>query len=289
MAKRCLVVVPILGVIIGLTSSLAAQSADTIIKREEARIAAIRSGQGREQFYSRDYIGVSPSGVVVLGYQPPAKPNPAIYIKDIKVLTVAKNGAVVTSLQGPRPATSPLAGDGPDRFLHVWANEEGTWRLVARQGIYVQPSDTGAPRRIKAPSVAAFVPKGADEAEIYKTHVAIEDAFTRHDGTAYDRLTLPEFVRIGGNGQMASKAEWIKASVIGDPKVARVIAAFDDVRIRVYGDVAVMTHRHISRNTDGTTPVQPQRLMRAWVRRNDGWKLAATTSAVVLPTQETRK
>ena len=54
---------------------VAAQSAD-IIKREEARFAALRSGQGREQFYSRDYIAINPGGAIVFGYKPAAKPNP---------------------------------------------------------------------------------------------------------------------------------------------------------------------------------------------------------------------
>jgi hypothetical protein len=280
--------VGILGVIIGLTSSPAAQSADAIVKREEARIAAIRSGQGPEQFYSRDYLMVNPWGVITSGYQATAKPNPATYAKDHSVLAVTNSGAVVTFLQGPRPATSPIPGEGPDRFLHVWANEQGTWRLVARQGTLVRPPDAAPPSRIKVPAVSAFVPKAAPEAEIYKMLQALEEAFTRHDSATYERVLLPEFVRISDYGQVIPKAEWIKANVIGDTKVARVTAIFDDVRIRIYGDVAVMTHQHIARDAKGTTPSRPLRMMRAWVRRDDGWKLAATLSSIVLPAQAAR-
>lgn len=275
--------------VLGLVTAavpITAQSADAILKREEARFAALRSGQGREQFYSRDFVNIAPPGQVVLGYQPPPKPNSALYAKDINVVAATQNGAVITLLQGPRPATVPFPSNDPDRFLDIWANEQGTWRLVARQGVWVRPAAEGeTPPPIKAPSVSQFKPTGAAEGEIYKAHQAVEDAFVRHDAAAYERLTLPEFVRIGERGQLASRPEWIKANVIGK-KAPRVLAAADDVRIRVYGDVAVMTHQHIARDAEGMTPARPLRMMRAWVRRDDGWKLAATISTIVWPAQK---
>ena len=281
---RWLAVVVALGLVV--TSSVLAQSADAIIKRQEARFAALKSGQGREQFYSRDYISISPPGGVVLGYKPTAQSNPDIYVKDIKVITVTANGSVLTHLQGPRPAAAQVPSKtDPDRFLEVWANEQGTWRIVARQGVWVRPPDQATPPpRVKAPNVMPSQLKG-DEAEILKAHHAIEDAFIRHDATAYERLTVPEFVRIGELGQMVSRADWVKTNVIGKKDIARVLPLVDDVRIRIYGDVAVMTHRHIARDAEGTTPGRPTRMMRAWVRRPDGWKLAATITTIVWPAQ----
>jgi hypothetical protein len=284
MTRWLAVVVVALGLVV--TSSVLAQSADAIIKRQEARFAALKSGQGREQFYSRDYISINPPGGVVTGYKPTAQSNPAIYVKDIKVIAVTANGAVLTHLQGPRPAAAQVPSKtDPDRFLEVWANEQGTWRVVARQGVWVRPPDqVKPPPRVKAPSVMPSQLKG-DEAEILKAHQAIEDAFMRHDATAYERLTVPEFVRIGELGQMVPRADWVKTNVIGKKEVARVLPLLDDVRIRVYGDVAVMTHRHIARDAEGTTPGRPTRMMRAWVRRPDGWKLAATITTIVWPAQ----
>jgi hypothetical protein len=262
-----------------------AQSADAIVKREEARIAALRSGQGREQFYSRDYVTINPPGQVIVGFQPAAKPNSALYAKDIKVVVANQSGAVVTLLQGPRPADAPFPSTDPDRFLDIWANEQGTWRLVARQGVWVRPAETAAPPpAIKAPGVSPHQPKTAAEGEILKAHEAVEDAFARHDAAAYERLTLPEFVRIGERGQLVSRPEWVKANITGNT-TARELPLADDIRIRVYGDLAVMTHRHIARDTKGMTPARPLRMMRAWVRRDGGWKLAATITTTVWPEQ----
>ena len=270
--------------LITIAARVAAQSADAIIKREEARIAALRSGQGREQFYSRDYININPPGQVTVGYQP-SEPR-AYWAKGITVIGATQSGAVVTMLQGPRPKTSQMPSTTePDRALHVWANEQGTWRLVARQAVWVRPADTATPSRIKAPNVPQYQPKNAAEGEILKAHQAIEDAFVRHDAAAYERLTLPEFIRIGERGQVVERPEWIKTNVIGT-KAPRVLPVFDDVRIRVYGDVAVMTHQHIARDAEGMTPARPLRMMRAWVKRDDGWKLAATISTIVWPVQK---
>jgi len=281
---RWLAVVVAVGLVV--TSSVLAQSADVIIKRQEARFAALKSGQGREQFYSPDYISITPPGGVVTGYKPTAQSNPDIYVKDIKVIAVTGNGAVLTQLQGPRPAAAQVPSKiDPDRFLEVWANEHGTWRVVARQGVWVRPPDQAKPPpRVKARNVTPPQVKG-DQAEILKAHQAVEQAFVRHDATAYERLTMPEFVRIGELGQMVSRADWVKTNVIGNKEVARALPLVDDVRIRVYGDIAVMTHQHIARDVQGTTAGRPTRMMRAWVRRPDGWKLAATITTIVWPAQ----
>jgi hypothetical protein len=274
--------------VLGLSAAalpLGAQADHPIVKREEARFAALRSGQGREQFYSRDYISIAPPGQAVLGYQPPAQPNAAAWAKDIKVIAATAHGAVVMLLQGPRPDTAAFPSKtDPDRFIDVWANEQGTWRLVARQGVWVRKPD-GAGKRVKAPNVAPYQAKGGAEAEILKANTAIEEAFLRHDAAAYERLTIPEFVRIGNFGDVASRAEWIKANVAGN-KTERVMPKFEDVRVRVYEDVAVMTDRHIALAPDGTTTALPQRMMRAWVRRDGAWKLAATITTTVWPSQK---
>lgn len=283
MTRWFAVVVVALG--LAVTPCVLAQS-DAIVKRQEARFAALKSGKDREQFYSRDYISIPPPGTVVVGYKPTTPSNPDVYVKDIRVIAATSSGAVLTHLQGPRPAEAQVPSKtDPDRFLEVWANEQGTWRLVARQGVWVRPPDkTPPPPRVKAPSVAPYQPKGA-EAEILKAHQAVEDAFMRHDAAAYERLTVPEFIRIGELGQVVTRAEWIKTNVVGKQEVARALPLVDDVRIRIYGDVAVMTHRHIARDPAGTTTARSLRMMRAWVRRADGWKLAATISTIVWPAQ----
>jgi hypothetical protein len=227
---------------------------------------------------------MNPGGTVVVGYQPAAKPNPALWVKDIKVIAATQTGAVVVLLQGPRPAAAQIPSDtDPDVFLDIWASEQGTWRMVARQGVWVTPPASQPPARIKAPAVSPYQAANMLEGEIFKAHQAIEDAFVRYDGASYERLTTPEFVRIGERGQVLSRSEWIKANVAGK-KVVRVAPLVEDVRIRVYGDVAVMTHRHIARDAEGTTWARPLRMMRAWVKRADGWKLAATISTIVWPT-----
>ena len=157
----------------------------------------------------------------------------------------------------------------------------GAW--WPRQGVWVRPPESQLPARIEAPTVSPYQPASTAEGEVFKAHQAIEETVLRHDAAAYERLTLPEFIRVGERGQMSSRSEWIKTNVVGK-KVARV-PLVEDVRVRIYGDVAVMTHRHIARDAEGTTTARPLRMMRAWIKRVDGWKLAATISTIVSSTQ----
>ena len=283
MAQRILVVGAVVLALLNPTfvagqAKSPAESADAIIKREEARLAALRSGHGREEFYSRDYVNTSPPGVVTVGYQP-SEPNPTLNFNDIKVVVATQSGAVVTMLQSPRPKTTQMPSPtGVDRALGVWVNEQGTWRLVARQAVWVRPADTPTAARVKAPNVPPYHPKNAAEGEILKANEAIEDAFRRHDAAAYERLTIPEFVRIGTLGQLTARAQWIKTAIQENKNTDLTPPIIDDVRIRVYGDVAVMTWKTFPRDNEGMTQGQGQRMMRAWVKQNDGWKLAATIS-----------
>jgi hypothetical protein len=271
--------------VLGLSAAalpLGAQTDHPIIKRMDARYAALRSGQGREQFYSKDYVAINPQGVVTHAYQPAPTPTPDMRASDVKVVASTPHAVVVTLLQTPRPPTAAMpSATEPDLFLEVWANEQGTWRVGARQGVWVRKPEP-AGKRVKAPNVSPYQPKTPAEAEILKANQAIEDAFLRHDAAAYGRNTIPEFVRISNFGQVVPRAEWMKAN-LSDNKDTRVMPVFDDVRIRVYEDVAVMTDRHVARDTDGTTTALPQRMMRAWVRRDGAWKLAATITTTVWP------
>ena len=289
MAQRLLVVGAVVLAVLNPTFVIgqakdSAALADAIVKREEARLAAVRSGHGREDFYSRDFVNIAPPGVVTVGYQP-SEPNPAMYHKDVKVVVATQSAAVVTLLQGPRPKTTLMPSPtGVDRELEIWANEQGTWRMAARQGVWVRPADTATPSRVKVPNVPPYQAKNAVEAEILKANDAIEDAFRRHDGAAYERLTIPGFIRIGTRGQVTPRPEWIKTAILENKDTDLVPPLIDEVRIRVYGDVAVMTWKTFPRDKEGMTQGQGQRMMRAWVKQNDGWKLAATTTTIIWPT-----
>lgn len=251
---------------------LAAQStADQILKREEARLAALKSGQGREPFYSKDYVVINPPGRFVTGFTPPAQPNPAAFIKDPKVIVATPSAAVVTMLSGPRPATAQVSSaTDPDRGLNVWANEQGTWRLVARQAVWVrQPPQTPPSPRGDVKDVP-YTPANAAEAAVIKANDALNEAFRARNAAAYEANTAPEFVRISNFGGVTPRADFVRNAVLGGTGT-RLPAASDETRVRIYGDVAVVTYRNLRNN---------ERMMRVFVNRG-GWKAVAAISTII--------
>lgn len=267
--------VAIVGIVAMLTTlPLDGQSmSDQILQREEARAAATRSGQGREQFYSADFINVNPPGRVTVGFTPPAQPNAAYYVKDVKVIVATPTAAVVTALQGPRPATANVPSQtDPDRVLRVWANEGGTWKVVAAQAVWVRPVQPPTPQRTDV-SNAPYSPKNPAEAAVAKVNDAINDAFRARDVAGYESHTAPEFIRISSFGQVTPRAEFVKSAVAAGTG-ARSSPASDEVRIRIHGDVAVVTYRNL-RNTE--------RMMRVFVNRSGAWKAVAAISTIIWP------
>ena len=267
--------VAIVGIVAMLTTlGLDGQSpSDQILQREEARAAATRSGQGREQFYSADFINVNPPGRVTLGFTPPAQPNAAYYVKDVKVIVATPSAAVVTGVQGPRPATADLPSKtDPDRGLRVWANESGNWRVVAAQGVWVRPALPPTPPKADV-SNAPYSAKNATEAAVVKVNDAINEAFRARDVAGYESHTAPEFIRISSFGQVTPRADFVKNTVAAGTG-ARPGPAADEVRVRIYGDVAVVTYRNL-RNAD--------RMMRVFVNRGGAWKAAAAISTIIWP------
>ena len=271
--------VAIVGIVAMLTTlPLDGQStSDQILQREEARAAASRSGQGRELFYSADFINVNPPGRVVLGFTAPAQPNDAYYMKyymkDVKVIAATPSAAVLTGLQGPRPPTADLPSKtDPDRVLRVWVKEGHAWKVVASQVVWVRPALPIAPPKADV-SNAPYSAKNAIEAAVVKVNDAINEAFRARDVAGYESHTAPEFVRISSFGEVTPRAEFVKNAVAAGTG-ARPSPAADEVRVRVYGDVAVVTFRNL-RNAD--------RMMRVFMNRGGAWKAVAGISTIIWP------
>ncbi len=265
--------------IVGIVAMLATlplhgqSTSDQILQREEARAAATRSGQGREQFYSADFINVNPPGRVTLGFTPPAQPNAALYTKEVKVIVATPSAAVVTGLQGPRPATADVPSKtDPDRGLRVWAKEGGTWKVVAAQAVWVRPALPPTPPKADVTNVP-YSGSNPAEAAVAKVNDAINEAFRARDVAGYESHTAPEFVRISSFGQVTPRAEFVKNAVAAGTG-ARLGPAADEVRVRVYGDVAVVTYRNL-RNAD--------RMMRVFMNRGGAWKAVAAISTIIWP------
>jgi len=101
------------------------------------------------------------------------------------------------------------------------------------------------------------------------------EAYSRLDCAALDRIIADDWVGIDGAGLVITKSELLTRVASNtsflDPY------KFDEIALRVFGDAAIVTGRLSGqmRDSDGIHDVN-QRYMRVYVKRNERWQAVAT-------------
>jgi len=109
------------------------------------------------------------------------------------------------------------------------------------------------------------------ESEVVASERAWSQAYLRHDLPAISRLLADDFVGIDGRGVVSDKAaelEEAKPPSPGSTEPVLVGEQLSDVRVRIYGDVAVLTAVNTAQFSDSTIRY---RRTTVWVRRGDRW------------------
>jgi len=109
------------------------------------------------------------------------------------------------------------------------------------------------------------------ESEVVASERAWSQAYLRHDLPAISRLLADDFVGIDGRGVVSDKAaelEEAKPPSPGSTEPVLVAEQLSDVRVRIYGDVAVLTAVNTAQFSDSTIRY---RRTTVWVRRGDRW------------------
>ena len=109
----------------------------------------------------------------------------------------------------------------------------------------------------------------------------INTAFQHRDVKAYEGLTTADFVRIGSNGRVLGRVEWMKTAVAA-PGPERSAGKYDQVQVRVYGDGAVVTYRNLPAAA-GSQPGAVSYLTRVMAKEGAQWKLALAQSTDTQP------
>ena len=106
-------------------------------------------------------------------------------------------------------------------------------------------------------------------------------ALIAKDWSSVDALLADEFFYNQGGGGTVTKAAFLEYMKAGDAKVKKAVR--EDTRIRLYGDVAVITGiAHVDVTLKGEDKLLNSRYLHVWVRRGDSWKLVAR-QATYLP------
>ena len=116
----------------------------------------------------------------------------------------------------------------------------------------------------------AGAPAGA-EAEIRQILADLANNRFKPDSKELDRIYADEFTATNASGEVLDKAGVIAARTSGRLSFRSYV--FDDIKIRIYGDVAVVTD---SERIESDTASGRFRHLRVLLRRDGRWQLVAT-------------
>jgi ketosteroid isomerase-like protein len=112
------------------------------------------------------------------------------------------------------------------------------------------------------------------ERELLKANQAYDEALTRGDAMALDRIYADEFVYTTFDGTVRDKNQQLSFTKSGDLQLE--FGKSDDVRIRIYENTAVMTGRFTAKGKFRGKEIDiRERYTAVWVRQDGRWRLVA--------------
>jgi ketosteroid isomerase-like protein len=119
-----------------------------------------------------------------------------------------------------------------------------------------------------------------DDRDLIERNRAYDAALVAGSGAGLDAIYAPDFEYIGAAGMIRTRDEQIRAFASGS--VDLLEGRSDEVRIRRYGDTAVLTGRFQGRVRDGKGEYAfTERYSTVWVHGHDGWKLVLEHGTVI--------
>jgi ketosteroid isomerase-like protein len=117
--------------------------------------------------------------------------------------------------------------------------------------------------------------QGGAEQAVTNIEKEMLDALLKGDTSASERYLADTFIFTGPDGETSNKAQNIADLKSGDLKLQS--ATFDDPKVSVYGDTAVVTYGSVDKGTyKGKDISGKTRWTDVFVKKNGKWQLVAT-------------
>ena len=112
----------------------------------------------------------------------------------------------------------------------------------------------------------------ATEQEIIKLEQAATDAQFKKDRAALERLLADDYLYTHSNGSVLNKTQEIAESMSSD--VQWTDSKLADLKVRIFGDAAVLTGRQTIQGTAKGYVPGPRRITDIFVKRSGRWEWA---------------
>jgi len=116
-----------------------------------------------------------------------------------------------------------------------------------------------------------------DETELLRLQREWLDAYQKHDADAIERIEADDFTLTEGDGKVTTKAEDVAS--IRNAKPPQPDDSFDveDVKVRLYGDTAILMGRVILKyRNKGQMVVERYRYTDTYLKRRGRWQVVAS-------------
>ncbi len=251
------------------------------VERELGEAFLRNDGRALSRIYADDCTFTTPSGVVLDKPQEmQARSSGALrfdtyVIEEIKVRAYG-DGAVLNALYAITGRNSKGRIGGRYRYTKVFVKNRGAWRMVAALATRVEDSPAPAvgPSTPSPPPVNSPHRASEAEQEVLKVNRQWMDALVQGDSATLEQVFAGEFVFIHNDGKVENKSQFIEPIKSERRKYPSLFR--DDVVLRVYGDVAVLTAR-ASRTvvSGGKSRTDRVRALDVYAKRNGRWQLVS--------------
>ncbi len=118
------------------------------------------------------------------------------------------------------------------------------------------------------------------EQEVLKASKALDEAsLMKKDRATMERLYANDYVYTHSNGNVLNKTQEIAESM--SPDQAWTAHKTDDLKLRMYGNVAIVTGLSTLTGSSKAYVSGPRRFTEVWVRRNGRWQMVGGQSTLV--------
>ena len=141
---------------------------------------------------------------------------------------------------------------------------------------------------LAAPLSAAAPPAGDGDA-IIRQELEWSAAFARHDLAALDRILAADYLGTDGRGVISTKADELaeaRPPARGEKEPPFVVLgdALSDLKVRLYGQVGVLTSRNDERvRAGGRETVLVYRRTTVWIKREGRWQCVSFHASRLQP------
>ena len=116
---------------------------------------------------------------------------------------------------------------------------------------------------------------GADNQELIRAEEDWGRAMVQNDAEAIGCYMADDWTLIGPDGSLCNKATFLH--LVRSGALTHDVMDFDDVKVRVYGDAAVLTFRGVSGGSwQGKEFRTRERVSDVWIRRSGQWRCVST-------------